>query len=109
MKAERTTGEYCWTLTPFAPWFVLNADPEVPRVTYVDADFWFRKSPDALFIELDRSGKDILITDHAYAPENDGSADHGRFCVQFVVFTRTRSDNVIREWQGQCLEWCLNR
>ena len=43
----RTRGEYCWTLTPFAPRFVFEADPAAQRVTYLDADLWFRQSAEA--------------------------------------------------------------
>src|SRR3546814_19671732 len=55
VKPSRTRGEYCWTLTPFAPRFVFEADPSVERVTYVDADLWFRKSPDPIFAEFEKS------------------------------------------------------
>src|SRR6185503_10812226 len=38
VKARRSIGEYCWTLTPFLPTYVLKRSPEVERVTYLDAD-----------------------------------------------------------------------
>jgi len=31
VKPTRTRGEYCWTLTPFAPRFVFEADETVRR------------------------------------------------------------------------------
>ena len=31
VKPGRTRGEYCWTLTPFAPRFVFEAAPEAVR------------------------------------------------------------------------------
>jgi hypothetical protein len=43
----------------------------VGRVTYLDADLWFRKNPTPIFQEFDKSGKDVSITDHAYSPEYD--------------------------------------
>ncbi len=71
VKPERTVGEYCWTVKPFALKFVFDSDISVKRVTYLDADLWFRKSPAPIFQEFDNSGKDVLITDHAYSPEYD--------------------------------------
>lgn len=56
VKAERSRSEYCWTLTPFAPAFVFQADPNVLRVTYVDADLWICQSPKRIFQELEGSG-----------------------------------------------------
>lgn len=109
VKPTRTKGEYCWTLTPFAPRFVFEADGSVQRVTYVDADVWFRKSPVPIFKELDASGKHVLITEHAYAPEFDLSSLSGQFCVQFITFSRVQGEPVRRWWEERCVEWCFNR
>lgn len=106
VKATRTRAEYCWTLTPFAPRFVFEADPVVLRVTYLDADLWFRKKPAPLFAELEEASKQILITDHAYAPEYDQSAISGQYCVQFITFTRQGGEKIRAEWERQCMDWC---
>jgi hypothetical protein len=109
VKPTRTIGEYCWTLTPFAPRFVYEDDSTVRRVTYIDADLWFRKHPKPIFDEFDASGKHVLITDHAYAPEYDQSATSGQFCVQFMTFTRDGGE-IVRKWWGErCIEWCYAR
>jgi len=109
VKPNRSKGEYCWTLTPFTPRFVFEADAEVPRVTYLDADLWFRKNPEPIFREFDASGKDVLITDHAYAPEYDQSATSGQYCVQFMTFTRDGGESVRKWWEEKCIEWCFAR
>ncbi|MDA8602529.1 cephalosporin hydroxylase family protein [Gammaproteobacteria bacterium] len=109
VKPGRTIGEYCWTLTPFAPRFVFEADPTVERVTYLDADISFRKHPKPIFDELDASAKHVLITDHAYAPENDQSATSGQYCVQFITFIRGGGEIVRKWWEERCLEWCFAR
>lgn len=108
-RTTRTKGEYCWTLTPFAPRFVFEADPAVKRVTYLDADLWFRKNPAPIFREFDTSGKHVLITDHAYAPEYDRSATSGQYCVQFMTFTREGGEVVRKWWEERCIEWCHGR
>lgn len=109
VKPTRTKGEYCWTLTPFAPRFVFDADPTVTRVTYLDADLWFRKHPAPIFREFEASGKHVLITDHAYAPENDATSTSGQYCVQFMTFTRNGGEIVRKWWEERCLEWCYAR
>ncbi len=109
VKQDRTIAEYCWTLTPFAPRFVFDADLSVFRVTYVDADLWFRKNPAAIFCEFEESGKQVLITDHAYAPEYDQSATSGQYCVQFMTFTREGGEAVRKWWEEKCVEWCYAR
>ena len=109
IKPTRSKGEYCWTLTPFAPRFVFEADADVQRVTYLDADMWFRKHPAPIFREFEASGKQVLITDHAYAPEYDQSATSGQYCVQFITFTRDGGEVVRQWWEDRCVEWCYAR
>ena len=109
VKPGRNKGEYCWTLTPFAPRFVFEADPTVGRVTYVDADLWLLKSPAPIFREFEASGAAVLITDHAYAPEFDQSAESGQYCVQFMTFVRDHSEPVRKWWEERCIEWCFGR
>ena len=109
VRGERTVGEYCWTLTPFAPRFVFEADTSVERVTYVDADMWLRKNPSPIFREFDASGKAVLITDHGYAPEYDQTSTSGQFCVQFMTFQRERGEVVRKWWEERCIDWCYAR
>ena len=108
-KKTRSIAEFCWTLTPFSIQYVFDADSSVSRATYLDADLWFRKNPEKIFEELNASGKNILITDHAYAPEYDQSETSGKFCVQFMTFSREDPEGVNHWWGQRCLEWCYAR
>ena len=66
-KGDRTQVEYCWTATPAVCRFVLETEPGVDEVTYLDADLRFFSDPQPLFDEL---GDDaVLIVPHRYAPE----------------------------------------
>jgi len=109
VKPDRAVNEYCWTVTPFSPRFVFDADSDVRRATYLDADLWFLGSPDKIFEEFDQSGKQVLITEHAYSPECDESDASGIYCVQFMCFTREGGETVRSWWQDRCLEWCYER
>ena len=109
VKPTRTRGEYCWTLTPFTPSIVFDREPAAQRVTYLDSDLWFVRDPAPLLAEFERSGKAVMITDHAYTPAHDPSTLSGRFCVQFMPFVRGHGDSVLHWWQDRCIEWCYNR
>lgn len=110
VRGERTRAEYCWTLTPFTFRFVFERDPTAPRVTYLDADLFFFEDPGPIFAELEGSGAEVLITEHAYAPEYDRSRTHGIYCVQFVTAARSAGAlEVLGWWQDRCLEWCYDR
>jgi len=106
VKPKRTRAEYCWTLTPYTPKIVFDRAPDARRVTYVDADVFVLRSPREIFEEFERSGKAVMITDHAYDAEYDHAAVVGQFCVQFMTFVRGSSEPVRRWWQDRCIEWC---
>jgi hypothetical protein len=109
VKSGRSKGEYCWTLTPFTFTFVFNRDQSIQKVTYLDADIYFFDDPQILLKEFAEE-TDVLITEHAYAPEYDQSKTSGRFCVQFLTVKRTqKAFEIIKWWQDRCLEWCFNR
>ena len=107
IKPTRSVGEYCWTLTPFTADMVFERDASVQRVTYVDADMWFLRSPEPIFRDLEQSEAGTLITPHAYAPEHDHALEYGIYCVHFMPFVRGASDSIRTRWQAQCLEWCF--
>lgn len=109
VKVERSRAEYCWTLTPFTPKLVFDREPLAIRATYIDADTFLLRNPAELFSEFERSGKAVQITEHAYDPDYDQSDVSGRFCVQFMTFTRDRGEVVRRWWQDQCIAWCFAR
>ena len=109
VKPKRTKAEYCWTLTPFAIKFVFENSNIVKRVTYIDADIWFRKSPNLIFEEFAITGKPVLITDHSYSPEYDQSENSGQYCVQFLTIEKNRGEKVLNDWMEKCIEWCYAR
>lgn len=109
VKPGRSRAEYCWTLTPWSIQWVFEADPSAQRVTYLDADVYFLKSPTPVFHEFEASGCAVLITDHSYAPEYDQTPTSGRYCVQFVPVVRGAGEKVLHWWRDRCLEWCYAR
>jgi hypothetical protein len=110
IKAERSRGEYCWTITPFTFTAVFERLPDIERVTYLDADLYFFRNPQVLFKEFEESSRDVLITEHGYAPEYDQTLLAGRFCVQFLTVRNNKSGlNIIYWWQKKCLECCSGK
>jgi hypothetical protein len=105
IKESRSIAEYCWTLTPFSIDFVFDREPKAERVTYLDADVWFTKSPENLLQEM--GDAQSLITPHAYSPEHTANLRYGIYCVQFMPFTREGSKAIRQDWQDKCLDWCF--
>jgi hypothetical protein len=109
VKPSRTRAEYCWTLTPWSIQWVFEADLSASRVTYVDADVFFLKNPAPVFDEFDASDCSVMLTEHGYAPDYDQTPTSGRYCVQFMPFTRDAGERVLYWWRDRCLEWCYAR
>lgn len=109
LKSTRTKAEYIWTLSPFIPGWVFDRDPKVTRVTYLDADMCFLSDPAVIFDEFEKSGKEVLITEHAFDKEYEQSLLLGQFCVQFIIYNRQGSEEILKWWKDRCIEWCYNR
>jgi hypothetical protein len=106
VKKTRSIAEYCWTLTPFSVDIVFDRDPSIQRVTYLDSDIWFTRSPSELLKEMDSAGAQSLITPHAYSIEHADNMRFGIYCVQFMPFSRDGSRELRANWQAKCLDWC---
>ena len=108
IKPERTHVEYLWTCTPSVALYVLNNEPNVNAITYLDADLMFFSSPEPIFVEMGEAS--ILITEHRYLPDFDQSASNGIFNVQFMMFRRSNEGlEALRWWRDRCIEWCFYR
>ena len=108
VRPERSLREYYWTLTPWMFDAVFARSP-AERVTYLDADVYFFRSP-AVLLDQMTAAHEVLVTHHAYAPEYDTSQVNGAFCVQFVSVRRTPAAlAAVAWWRERCLEWCYAR
>lgn len=107
-RTNRSYGEYCWTLASHSFSFVFDRATEVKRLTYLDADLYFLADPTMVLREFAESGKQVMITEHAYAPEWEHfSLTAGAYCVQFVTFCRSlEALALLTRWQSQTREQC---
>ena len=109
VKSTRTKAEYIWTLSPYIPGWVFDSEPEVNRVTYLDADMCFLSDPSVIFDEFEKSGKEVLITEHAFDKVYEEFLLLGKFCVQFIIYNKLGSTEILKWWENRCIEWCYNR
>ncbi len=107
VKPSRTFAEYCWTTTAFTIKYCLE-NFDIDHCTYLDADLYFFANPRALVEEM--GDKDILITEHRYAPQYDQSRTAGKYCVQFSTAKNNENGRkVIDWWKDACHAWCYSR
>ena len=108
LKKERTIAEYCWTLTPHVIEWIFKENVHINRLTYLDADLFFFKSPRPIFDEFLNSNKSVLITKHAFSPSSDYSHISGHYVVQFISFKRDFGLEILLEWKNKCINWCFD-
>lgn len=107
-KKDRGVAEYCWTLSPCLPWYVLENNPEIDFITYLDADLLFYSPVQPLFDEIGDAS--IAIIEHRFSERLKDREVNGRFCVEWVSFRRDEQGMAcLSRWKSQCIEWCYYR
>ncbi|CAN1498920.1 hypothetical protein MCEMIEM12_00425 [Burkholderiaceae bacterium] len=107
-KAGRGVAEYCWTLSSCFTWYVIQNNPEIDFLTYLDADLLFYSDVQPLFDEI--GGASIAIIEHRFTERLKDREINGRFCVEWVSFRRDDQGLAcLSRWRDQCIEWCYNR
>lgn len=109
VKVTRSPVEYCWTLTPSLPLYILSHDKTIDMVSYVDADCFFFSDPKPLYDELGQDS--VLIIEHRYSADRKAwEKTSGRFNVELLIFRRDEIGlKVLSKWRNQCIEWCYFR
>lgn len=98
-RSSRSLPEYCWTLKPSLVLHVLEREPELDHVAYVDADHLFWADPTPVFDALD--GGTVVVV-----PQRTANDDAGRFNAGFILFRRSEPTlELLRWWRERCLEW----
>jgi hypothetical protein len=104
VKPIRNSVEYCWTAKPSICLYMLESQPDLDIVTYVEADTMFFDNPRPLFDEL---GDSFAILTPARDPESDGPAS---YATPFLPLRRdARTEVALQWWRQRCLEWCYDR
>ena len=107
-RSTRSIIEYYFTLSPAWMLFVLNSEPDLEWVSYLDSDLFFFASPDPIYEEMKDAAFGIIP--HRFAR---GLEDQRRFGLYNVgwVSVRQRDDGLsaLRWWRERCIEWCYDR
>jgi hypothetical protein len=108
VKSTRSVAEYCWTCSPCLPWYILQRDPSLEMITYLDADLFFFGNPDPIYEEM--GDKSIMIIEHRFPDHLKYLEVNGIYNVSTVAF---RNNSFGREclkwWRERCIEWCYYR
>ena len=107
VKKTRTPVEYCWTLTPSLPLYILKKE-KVPTITYIDADCFLYSNPSPIYEEMSKDS--VLIIEHRYSPDKKyQEKESGIYNVEYMVFKNDFYGlKVLEWWRERCNEWCYS-
>lgn len=108
-KRDRTLVEYYFTLSPCWPLHLLQTQPEIQTLTYLDSDLYFFSSPQPIFDELGNAS--VGIIPHRFPAEReDAELCHGRYNVGWITWRRDPDGLAcLADWRSRCLAWCQDR
>ncbi|MDJ1182178.1 hypothetical protein [Roseofilum casamattae] len=106
-KVNRTIVEYYFTCTPCLPLYILQNNPQIDLLTYLDSDLFFYSSLDSLYQPIgDRS---IAIIEHRFSPDRLSLKQYGIYNVGWLSFRRDRAGiECLQWWREKCIEWCYD-
>jgi hypothetical protein len=108
VKPNRSRVEYYFTLSPCLPRWLLQQQPEIEVITYIDADMAVFSDPEPLFAEL--GANHVLIVEHRFPGFLRFCESRGRFNVGVLCFRNSAEGRRCLDWwRAQCLAWCYDR
>jgi hypothetical protein len=108
VKESRSRAEYYFTCTPCLAKFVLDKNPEISDITYIDSDLCFFNDPEFIYSEI--GDNSIAITPHRFSEKNKFREKWGIYNVAFNYFRRDENGlGCLNWWRDRCLEWCFDR
>jgi hypothetical protein len=106
-RPTRSMIEYYFTLTPAWILFVLNREPGLEWVTYLDSDLFFYASPEPIYEEM--KGAAFGIIPHRFSRRQEEQRKYGLYNVGWVS-ARNCDDGIsaLGWWRARCIEWCYD-
>jgi hypothetical protein len=107
-RLERSRIEYYFTSTPSLPLYILDRQPDVGTITYLDADLFFFGDPTIACEELGQGS--VLLTPHRFPEWLKHREVYGRFNVGLLSFRNDETGlAALRWWRKKAIEWCYDR
>lgn len=106
-KRNRTLIEYYFTITPVLISKILEDNPSIDILTYLDADLYFYAPIKPVYEELKHGS--VLIVKHNFSKSIEYLEKYGKYNVGLVSFRRNKNGlTCLNWWKERCLEWCYD-
>jgi hypothetical protein len=107
-KQNRSLVEYYFTCTSSLLIKILQKNPTIDILTYLDADLYFYSSIDPVYKELRKDS--VLICEHWFPDTMKHLEKYGKYNVGLVAFRNDKNGlTCLTWWRTKCLDWCYDR
>lgn len=107
-RQNRTKIEWYFTATSCLVNYIIEKNPEIKNIYYLDSDLYFFNNVESLLSES--KGASAQIIEHRFSEQMQHLLAYGRFNVGWIGFsTTTEGLSLIRDYRNSCLAWCYDR
>lgn len=109
VKSTRTGTEYCWMFSSSLPLYLLEKNPGMGMITYIDADIYFYDSIEKIYDEFGNNS--VMIIPHNSSEKNKWrEKTSGIYNVGMMIFRNDANGlETLRWWKDRVIDWCFSR
>jgi len=108
VKAHSGRADYFFYYLPSLPAYILEREPAIRTITFLDADLYFFSDPDTILNEM--TGNSVLILEHRFPSALQNIRKFGRFKIGFLGFRNDEGGRgFLENWRSQWKDWCTLR
>ena len=107
-KNNRSEVEYFFTFSPVICKYIFENFENIKRLTYLDSDLYFFRSPNIIFQEIGNSS--IAIIEHRFSWSTKSNIKFGKYNVGWITFSKdVQGIECLDSWFNDCINWCYQK
>lgn len=104
-RKNRSLLEFYFTCKPVLLGYLLERDPRIGRINYLDADLGYFSDPAAL--EQECAGSSVALSPHRFSERHAAQMQYGEFNAGWLsVSADAEGRRFLAWWRERCMEWC---
>ncbi len=105
-KESRDMREYCWTLKPVFPLYILKNQSDIDHIMLIDGDLFFFSNMSTVFEEWE----DYSVFMCRQRTDKRLEKRNGMFNSGFLGFKNDKNAlNCLHWWKEKCIDWCYSK
>ena len=107
-RNNRTQIEWYFTATSCLVNYIVQNNPDILNLYYLDSDLYFFSSIESLINESLNASAQVI--EHRFPPHLQHLIVYGRFNVGWIGFSRSKEGlRLIDDYRKLCIDWCYDK